>query len=308
MTATRTSQLLSALEVANAAPLLGSGSPASLSAAAARIDDVPSGDLSETERWILSRVHHAVAETTRLLDGYLFGEYAHFLEQFVWTEFADAYIELSKPGLRDEARRAATVRTLAYVLDRVLRMLHPITPFITETLALQLWRAARHDETSLVIARWPTAGRREPTLESTMEIALEVVRAVRALRQDAGIDPAERVRVALSGQTAPVAGSLGVIAALANADAAVEPGSGPARIVRAVEVRVEAKRDAAADRARIARELDAAREALRRSEELLAKPGFADRAPKAVVDKERARLEERRSQARLLEEEMSRLG
>ena len=153
-----------------------------------RIDEPPAADLAEPERWILSRTHHAAAEATRLLEGSLFGEYAHFLQQFVWGEVADAYIELSKAGLRDETRRAATLHTLAYVLDLVLRLLHPIMPFITETLALQLWRAARYDGTSLVIARWPTAGARDAALEERMEIALEVVRAARTLRQDAGIE------------------------------------------------------------------------------------------------------------------------
>ncbi|MBI2982879.1 MAG: class I tRNA ligase family protein, partial [Chloroflexi bacterium] len=104
------------------------------------IDERPSGDLAEPERWILSRTERAVAEATRLIEGYYFGEYAHFMQQFVWGELADAYVELSKAGLRDERRRTGTVRTLAYVLDRVLRLLHPLTPFITDTLALQLWR------------------------------------------------------------------------------------------------------------------------------------------------------------------------
>ena len=272
------------------------------------IDEAPTGDLAEADRWILSRTHHAVVEATRLLDGYLFGEYAHFLQHFVWAEVADAYIELSKAGLRDERRRSATARTLAYVLDRVLRLLHPVTPFITETLALQLWRAARYDGTSLVIERWPVAGGRDESLEQRMDAALDVVRAARALRQDAGIEPGERVRVTLSGETGRIANALDVIATLANAEASVAAGTGPAKTVGAIEVRVEAKRDAAAERVRAERELADARAALTRSEELLAKPGFAERAPKQVVEKERARLEERRAQVRLLEEELARPG
>ncbi|MBI2774323.1 MAG: class I tRNA ligase family protein, partial [Chloroflexi bacterium] len=62
-------------------------------------------------------------------------------------------------------RRAATVRTLTYVLDRALRLLHPVMPFLTETLALQLWQRTKADETSLVIARWPEAGARDMALE-----------------------------------------------------------------------------------------------------------------------------------------------
>jgi valyl-tRNA synthetase len=292
------------------------------------IDEPPSGELAEPERWIVSRTQRAAAEATRLIDGYLFGEYAHLLQQFVWGEVADAYLELSKAGLRDERRRTSTVRTLAYVLDRVLRLLHPIMPFITETLALQLWRSAptATGDTSLTVARWPVAGARDAALEERFEVALDVVRAVRALRQETGIDPGDRIRVTLSGATAPVASSLGAVATLTNADVTIGDGGrgskgaeppagkeaalppGPAKIVRAIEVRIEAERDAAGERARIERELAEAREALRRSEELLAKPGFAEKAPKAVVEKERARLEERRAQVRLLDEELRRLG
>ncbi len=274
------------------------------------IDEAPTGDLHEAERWILSRVEHAVGESTRLIEGYLFGEYTHFLQQFVWSELADAYVELAKAGLRDEKRRASTVRTLAYALDRVLRLLHPIMPFITETLALQLWRGhrTRAGDTSLVISHWPVARERDAALEERYDVMLDVVRAARALRQESGIDPGERVRVTLSGQTGPIAASLDAIATLVGADVTVEAGTGPAKAVRAIEVRLEARRDPAAERERLERALADARGSLARSEELLARPSFAEKAPAAVVDKERARLEERRAQVRLLEEEIARLA
>ncbi len=274
------------------------------------IDEAPSGELHEVERWILSETEHAVAEATRLLEGYLFGEYTHFLQQFVWGRLADAYIELSKAGLRDEQRRVSTVRTLAYVLDRVLRLLHPVMPFITETLALQLWRGRRtsRDEISLVVARWPRAGTRDERLEEQFRLVLDVVRAARALRQQARIEPGERVDVTLSGGTAVLADVLEAIGTLAGGDVAIREGSGPATVIRGVEVRVAARRDTGAERARLDGELREARLALARSEELLARPGFTDRAPAAVVEKERARLAERRTQVRLLEEEIARLG
>src|SRR5437773_3349837 len=96
----------------------------------------------EDARWILSRIEAVVEDCTRLIDGYLFGEYLAALEGFVWGELADVYVELSKPALRN-GRAEETVRTLAYVLDRVLRLVHPIMPFLSETLALQLWQRAR---------------------------------------------------------------------------------------------------------------------------------------------------------------------
>jgi valyl-tRNA synthetase len=135
---------------------------------------------------------------------------------------------------------------------------------------------------------------------------IDVVRAIRNLRQDSGIDPSQRLTVTLSGDA--LRAHAADIAALTNADVAFGAGEGSATVVRSVEVRVAAQRDAASERARIERELDDARMALARSRELLAKPGFAERAPPAVVEKERARLREREERVRLIEEEARRLA
>src|SRR4029078_2820301 len=129
------------------------------------VDDRPQPK-SESARWILSRTDAAVAEATRLIDRYLFGEYLVALEAFIWGELADIYVELAKPSLRG-SDAAEAVRTLAYVLDRALRLLHPSMPFITETIAVQLWKRAgkSEDAASLVISSWPKAGERDPALE-----------------------------------------------------------------------------------------------------------------------------------------------
>ncbi len=267
-------------------------------------------DLHEAERWIISRTHHAVAESTRLLEAYLFGEYAHFLQQFVWSEVADAYVELAKAGIRDEQRRASTVHTLAYVMDRVVRLLHPIMPFITDTLALQLWngRVRCVEVPSLVIAGWPLARERDLPLEARFDVALDVVRAIRSLRQEAGTDPSERVSATLGADTSAIASSLDVIAALANTDVTLGGGEGPATIVRTIEVRIATKRDPVAERARLERELGEARSQLARSEELLARPEFTAKAPPKVIETERSRLTERRERVRLLQEELERVS
>ena len=88
--------------------------------------------------------------------------------EFVWSEFADVYVELAKAGLRDEQRAPGTVRTLAYVLDRILRLAHPIVPFISDTIALQLWQRMPNTDRSpsLVIAKWPKPGTRSVALEA----------------------------------------------------------------------------------------------------------------------------------------------
>ncbi len=277
-------------------------------------DRSPENDagLGPAERWILSRTEATVSELTRLIESYHFGEYAAALQQFVWTEFADVYLELSKQSLRDPSpeRVSAATRTLAYVLDRVLRLAHPIMPFITDTLALQLWRQLPNSDRSpsLVIGVWPEPKQREEPLEDRFAVLVDVVRAIRNLRQSSGIRPGEKVKAMLGGDTRAISELADAIAHLTQTEVSFGAGVGPETVVRAVEVRLVAEHDAAEHRVRMERELAEARGQLGRSRELLAKPGFAEKAPPSVVASERARLTEREERVRLLEAELKRLN
>ncbi len=275
---------------------------------AVRADVRPSGELGDAERWILSRTEATVAEASRLLEAYLFGEYTALIQQFVWSELADVYLELAKPALRVPSHAAPALRTLAYVLDRVLRLAHPIMPFITETLALQLWRQAppAAEVSSLVIAPWPAAGERDAALEDHFSLVVDVVRAIRHARQQAGVAPSVRVHAALAGDAKQLRSSAGAIAALTNTEIGFGEGEGAATVVRTVEVRVAVPRDQDQEHARLGRDLFEARSALARSRDLVARPGFAENAPSDVVARERARFEEREERVRLLEAELAR--
>ena len=281
--------------------------PQSAWAADGRPDDAT---LGAAERWILSRTEAAVTDLTRLIETYHFGEYTAAYQQFVWGEFADVYLELSKQSLRDPKRADGATRTLAYVLDRVLRLGHPVIPFITDTLALQLWRAMPTTDRapSLVVARWPEPAARDAALEERFDVLLEVVRAIRNMRQSAGVRPGQRARVALAGDTAAIADQLDTIAHLTQSDVSLGAGEGAATIARTVEVRISAEQDAGEHRARLERELAEAKELLGRTRGLLARPGFAEKAPPSVVANERAKLAEREERVRLLEEELRRLS
>src|SRR5438874_4063687 len=182
------------------------------------VDERPEANTEES-RWILSRTEAVVEECTRLIESYLFGEYLAALEGFAWGELADLYIELAKRSLRGP-RADETVRTLAYALDRLLRLAHPIVPFLTETLALQLWHHAPKRETapSLVISAWPRIGRRDTDLEARFAVVSEVVRTIRNLRQDAGLDPSERAKILLAGDLSRLGESISAIAELTRSD------------------------------------------------------------------------------------------
>jgi len=267
-------------------------------------DDRPDAT-SDEARWILSRTEAAVADCTRLIEGYHFGEYVSALESFVWGELADFYVELAKPALRG-ADPTEAVRVLAYVLDRTLRLAHPSIPFITETIALQLRSHARmSDESpSLVTARWPMLGARDLALEERFSYIVDVVRVIRNLRQDAGLEPSARAKVLLGGNTKPLGQNLRVIGELTRTEALLGEDEGAPSMVRGVAVRLAVERDPQAERGRLERELAEAQEMVKRSKELLAKPGFTEKAPAEVVAKERARLKEREERLNLLETEL----
>jgi valyl-tRNA synthetase len=273
------------------------------------IDVSPTGpDLTEADRWILSRTEAAVEELTRLIEQYQFGEYATALQQFAWTELADVYVELAKPQRRSAGSQGAAVRTLAYVLDRVLRLAHPSIPFVTETLALQLREHGRTSDpaSSLVLSAWPKAGRRDAGLEDRFGLAIEVIRRIRERRQDAGLDPRTKVHVALGGDAAVLRPFADIIASLTTADVRFGGGAAAPTLVRAVEVRVEVPRDAVNERARLETELAEALALLEKSRALVGDPSFTQRAPAPVVEKARAALAEREAAVASLRAELGR--
>jgi valyl-tRNA synthetase len=279
-------------------------------ALAGPIDAAPEGpDLTEADRWILSRIEAAVDELTRLIEQYQFGEYATALQQFVWTELADFYVELAKPQRRPAGSEDAAVRTLAHVLDRVLRLAHPVIPFVSETLALQLWAHGRTSDPapSLVLAAWPAAGGRDLVLEERFGLAIEVIRRIRERRQEAGVEPRAKVRVALGGDAESLRPFADVIASLTTADVTFGGGPSAPTLVRAVEIRIDVPRDAAGDRARLEKELEEALGLLEHSRTLLGSD-FTRRAPAAVVEKARATLAEREAAVAALKAELAKVS
>jgi len=275
------------------------------------IDVSPTGsDLTEADRWILSRTEATVEELTRLIEQYQFGEYATALQQFVWTELADFYVELAKPQRRPAGSEDAAVRTLAYVLDRLLRLAHPSIPFVTETLALQLWEHGHRSDPapSLVLSAWPAPGTRDAALEDRFGLAIEVIRRIRERRQEADVDPRAKVEVAIGGDAEVLRPFADIIASLTTANVRYGGGVGTPTLVRAVEVRVDVPRDASADRARLSKELEDALPLLEKSRMLLADPNFAARAPAPVVAKARTTLAEREAAVASLKAELGRLG
>ncbi|HDU1350754.1 TPA: valine--tRNA ligase [Staphylococcus pseudintermedius] len=141
-----------------------------------------SSDLSVADQWILTRLNETIDTVTQLSDKYEFGEVGRVLYNFIWDEFCDWYIEMSKIPMNgdDEVQKNVTRSVLSYALDRIMRLLHPFMPFVTE----HIWQNLPHEGESIVTSAWPTVDALFVFEESkdVMEQLVEIIKAVRQSR------------------------------------------------------------------------------------------------------------------------------
>jgi valyl-tRNA synthetase len=267
------------------------------------------------DSWIWARLQALIREVERLFQAYQYGEAGRQIYEFFWNDFADWYVEAAKLQLQDESTRAQTAETLARVLDISLRLLHPITPFVTEELWGHLRRAVGQNAilsplaadwpSALIIASWPQAQKLEGWEdEKTADFALvqEIVRAIRNLRAEKKVSPAKRLPAVLAagGKAALLRDQSGPIALLAGLDAAqlsieeslaAKPADHVALVAGPVEVYIPLAGmvDLQAERQRLEKELADTQAQIDRLEKLLGSD-FARKAPPAVVQRERERL------------------
>jgi valyl-tRNA synthetase len=278
--------------------------------------------LTLPDRWILSRYHRTVAAVTQALDAFDFGEAGRRIYEFTWDEFCDWYIEIAKEplyrGSEDDAARTRGI--LVYVLDGILRLLHPFMPFITEALWGYLKRAGAVDGAeALIVAAWPIPGPVDERAEAEMQALIETVRAIRNAREAHRVPLERRLPAWIAAREAlPVLeGHRHLLATLARVDpdrlvlAAEFPEPPPEAVIcPAGSIRiylpVAGLVDRAAERARLERELEDLEARIAKTEALLASE-FSVRAPAAVVEKERRKLEELKARREQLRAEWERL-
>jgi valyl-tRNA synthetase len=151
------------------------------------------------ERWILSRYHQVVRQTRDYIDNFGLGEAAKGLYEFIWGDFCDWYIELAKSRLQQKGTVARTLaqQTLAYVLDGILRLLHPFMPHITE----EVWHTLTQtgDEATLALQPYPTTNETwiNADLEQQFDLLIGTIRTIRNLRAEAGVKPGVKVKTIL---------------------------------------------------------------------------------------------------------------
>ena len=249
-------------------------------------------DVSSVDKWILSRLQHVIAEVDEQFAGYEFAKACDTLYHFAWDDVCDWYVELSKPVLAAGGTEAdRTRRVLGHVLDQLLRLLHPVVPFVTEA----LWTALTGGE-SLVVAGWPQAdgARLDPAAEAEVAALQDVVTEVRRFRSEQGLRPSQRVAARIGGLPATgIAAHEPLVRALTRLETP-EDGFAPTASLSVrsatVELDLSGAIDVAAERARLAKDLAAAEKELRTATAKLANTDFIDKAPEAVVTKVRTRL------------------
>ena len=140
-------------------------------------------DLTLADRWILARLQTTIADVTRLFERFEFGEAGRILYSFIWDDYCDWYIEMTKEQLQDkEATNTTTKSILVFVLDQFLRLLHPIMPFVTE----EIWQQIGGQDKSIVVADYPRVNEayQDSQVEAQMAQLMELIRAVRTIRNE----------------------------------------------------------------------------------------------------------------------------
>ncbi|HEX9092769.1 MAG TPA: class I tRNA ligase family protein, partial [Coriobacteriia bacterium] len=260
------------------------------------------------DAWILSRLADLAARVDEGLLAYEFGETARVLYDFFWNEFCDWYIELAKGRLAAGGEARLTVqRNLVFVLDRALRLLHPMMPFVTEEIWRRLPLAPADRAASLMVAAWPTPASLARWLDEGAEASVravqEVVTAVRAVRSRYAVPPKAAVDVivkageaeglVLTDQAEVIRSLAGVGVLTVDANAA-KPAHSSVAVAAGAELYIplEGLVDFAHERERVGRELDRAQTDLGRMTAKLANAGFLAKAAADVVEKDRARAGE----------------
>ena len=263
--------------------LMNGAAPASLPATA---------ELTDADRWILGRLEQVRSEVDAALEGYEFSRACEALYHFAWDEFCDWYLELAKVQLAGGVGHTTAV--LAAVLDTLLKLLHPVMPFVTEV----LWKSLTSRE-SLVIAEWPAASGLEldPTAAQRVADLQKLVTEVRRFRSDQGLADRQKVPARIGGiEGAGLAEQAAPVTALAwltdpSADfrptAQVEVRLSGGTVL--VELDTSGTVDVAAERRRLEKDLAAAQKELAATSAKLGNDAFLAKAPGEVVDKIRDR-------------------
>ena len=263
---------------------------------------------SEADEWILSRLQTTITETANSIEQYRFDHAAQTLYDFVWNEYCDWYLELSKPVLWDDTSsnelRQGTLRTLLEVLETILRLMHPLMPFITEEIWQNVAPRLGINGDSIMLAQWPEADHEliNGDAEAEMEWLKSIIVAVRTIRSESNIPPGDELGLILGNTVADdsarvtrhkqALAKLAKVASITIAKSGEEQPPTLSALAGTIEVMVPMAGviDVDKELARLDKELDRLTAERGRLAGKLSNDNFVARAPADVVDKERAKL------------------
>ncbi len=264
------------------------------------------GEIELADRWILSRYSRTVIEVTEALDRFDMGEAGRLLYEFIWNEFCDWYIELSKGRLYDKenmAGRRTAQSVLLEVLEGTMRLLHPYMPFLTE----EIWQHLPGHGRTLMLESWPQANElaryQDEDTEQVMTMLMEIIKGVRNIRAEMNVAPGKKAEIIVVAQEEEIRervtkGRAAILSLAGGAhldirsDLKEKPTQAAALVLEGLEIYVPLKGllDLEKEFARIDKELVQLEQEKNRLEGKLNNPGFTAKAPAQVVEKEREKL------------------
>ncbi len=257
------------------------------------------------DKWILSKLNRAIGEITENMDRYELGVAAQKIYDFIWDDYCDWYIELTKTRLQgeDEDSKVRAQQVLCWVLTQMLKLLHPFMPFITE----EIWQALPHEGDFLMLQDWPAASEAMnfPAEEKAMELIMDAIRAIRGRRSEMNVPPSKKAHLTVATmETETFALGVPFLKKLAyasqveivpfsqtQADADAAQAGQVSIITHAAQLSIPLGElvDLEKERQRVEKELKKQSAELEKLNTKLNNPGFVNKAPAQVVEAEKAR-------------------
>ena len=279
---------------------------------------------SQADLWITSRLQQVIATTTEAIEHYRFDLAAQALYEFTWNEYCDWYLELAKISLQNEnaAEHRGTRKTLLTVLENILRLSHPLMPFITEEIWQRIAPLTGTDAETIMLQPYPITDAsqiNQPAMDAT-DWLMQFILGVRRIRGEQNIAPGKPLNVLLQNGTETdrnhlkntqdfllKLGRLETITWLGEDDQAPDSAIAPVGKME-ILIPLAGLIDKKAEIARLEKEIQKIQKELPRIEAKLSNPSFIDRAPKEVVDKEKSKLEKNRLTLQQLQEQLFKIN
>lgn len=283
--------------------------------------DAPA-ELSFADRWIISLLQGFEQDAERGFADYRFDNIANAIYHFVWDEYCDWYLELAKTQIQNGTpeQQLGTRRTLIRVLEVVLRVAHPIIPFITEELwqkvSVVAGKRAADETTSISVQPYPIANPAAIDEQAQAQVAelKAQVDAIRALRGEMNISPAQRVPLIAQGDAAtlkansPYLAALGKLESVEIVDQLPTDAGAPVQVIGTTQLMLHVEIDVEAERIRLSKEIERLQGEINKAEAKLGNASFVERAPAAVVEQERQRVAQFGETLAKVKQQFDRLG